>query len=113
MSARELREVPGETLRNLRPCQAKRKRRPGARKRVYLAALKSPHWRRLRREVFERAGGTCERPGCANEPEELAHLTYERLGEELPGDVEAQCGACNGAEREQRIARHVFGGDGT
>lgn len=110
LSARQLRQLSDEQIRSLRPCATKRKPQPTARKRIYQAALRSPHWRALRERVRERCGGRCEVPGCEGEFEELAHLTYERLGNERDDDVQAQCKAHNQGEREQRIARHVLGG---
>lgn len=110
--ARDLRDLDAETIRGLRLFVRKRRPKPTARKRAYLAALKSPHWRKLRERIRERSAGACEVPGCDGEFQELAHLTYERLGSELDGDVQAQCRAHNQNERERRIARSVLGGPG-
>lgn len=109
---RELRELDGELLRDLPMIQRKTKRQPNSRKRAYQAALKSAHWRELRKIVGERSRGKCEakRPGCTGAYEHLGHRTYERLGAEVPEDVQAECAACSSDERTQRITRGVLGG---
>lgn len=108
--ARELRQIPASQILSLKPCTKKRKPQPTARKRVYQQALKSEHWKKLRERVRARCEGRCEVPGCEGDFEELAHLIYERLGAERDEDVQAQCKAHNQGEREQRITRHVLGG---
>lgn len=111
--ARDLREMPPEALEHLGVAVPRHRPQPGARKRAYRDALRSPRWRELRERVFARAGGMCERKGwgCTGRATELGHLTYERLGDELDEDVEACCRTCNLEERRQRIAQHVLGGD--
>lgn len=111
--ARDLREMPPEALAHLGLAVPKHNPQPGARKRAYQAALRSPRWQELRERVAERAGGMCERKGwgCTGKGTELGHLTYERLGYERDEDVEWCCRTCNQEERRERIARHVLGGD--
>lgn len=112
--ARELRELGKEGIDALARAAVKRTAQPNSKKRAYLAALRSSHWKALRERVFERAGGRCEAeeaPGirCTRPATDLAHLTYERLGKELDVDVQAQCSGCNQDERRRRITRAVFG----
>lgn len=60
----------------------------------YRAYMRSAEWRRRRLEVIRRAGGICER--CHRWPiVNVHHLTYERLGAELPGDLLGVCPRCH------------------
>ena len=89
----------------------KKKSQPNSKRRAYNAALKTARFKELRRLVIENAGGLCQRQGrnCTIEATQAGHLTYERLGNELLGDLEANCAACNAEERVERITRHVLG----
>ena len=63
----------------------------------YRRALWSPHWRALRDEVIAwrqayRCAGEC---GQVYGDLQLHHLTYERLGQELPEDVVGLCVECH------------------
>lgn len=107
LTKEEIRDLGPEEIAALPLAIPKRRPRPGARRRRYLEALRSPHWKKLRELVFERDAGRCQR--CGEPATDLGHRTYERLGAELPEDVEAQCRSCNLREREQRIARRVLG----
>lgn len=84
-------------------------------KHEYEQYLRSPGWRVRRAAALKRCGGRCE--DCAREREwaggsgsghlvwpavEIHHLTYERVGNELPDDLVALC------ERHHR-ARHGMG----
>lgn len=69
--------------------QAKRRRR-------YHAALRSAHWKALRRQVFREQDGLCV---CGHEPMTvLDHKTYARLGHELREDVQGLGAVCNARE---------------
>lgn len=69
----------------------------------YLAYIKSPAWRARREEALARAGGRCQYevedpaglnhiPRCTRTRHlEVHHLTYARLGNELPEDLEVLC----------------------
>jgi hypothetical protein len=54
-------------------------------------------WAQKRAEILDRADG--EREGCAVEAAtgetEVHHLTYERVGAEMPGDPIARCPGCH------------------
>ena len=67
---------------------------PAPEPRTYDAYLKSAEWIVTRSQVLHRAGGRCERCHGA-EATEVHHLTYERVGDELPGDLQALCPPCH------------------
>ena len=54
----------------------------------------SREWAVLKEAVRERSGGKCERCLVA-EHEETHHVTYERMGWELPEDLQGVCGPCH------------------
>jgi 5-methylcytosine-specific restriction endonuclease McrA len=61
---------------------------------MYEAYLRSDGWRDLRRRVWRRCGGVCER--CGREPmEHVHHLTYERVFDEHLDDLEGVCSWCH------------------
>jgi hypothetical protein len=63
--------------------------------------LNSEEWRELKREIIDERGAECER--CGEEGVlYLHHKTYERLGEELPSDLELLCGDCHKIADEER-----------
>ncbi len=50
--------------------------------------LRSAHWRRFRAVWWaEHPGAVCAVCWCADGPMDLHHVTYERIGRELAGDV--------------------------
>jgi hypothetical protein len=60
----------------------------------YKRYLASREWAVLREQVRERSGDTCER--CRVLPQAAVHhLTYERVGHEDLGDLQATCGPCH------------------
>lgn len=63
----------------------------------YNAYLKSDHWLHTRTDAIIRAGGRCERCNVMpiNESLQVHHLTYERIGEELPTDLMVLCSTCH------------------
>lgn len=70
----------------------------------YRDHLASRAWRLRRREAIERAGGKCER--CGSTWRLTAHhKTYDRLGAELPEDLEVLCGACHINEHRETLDR--------
>lgn len=70
----------------------------------YLAHIQSPEWRIFRLKIFVQRGRKCER--CdSKERLQLHHKTYERLGHELPRDVEILCKICHDMEHGQRLSR--------
>lgn len=72
----------------------KGKRRPDLRAMPYQDYLKTKHWQRVRREALERADGRCQ---LCNSPDhlEVHHRTYERRGQEEPGDLTVLCATCH------------------
>ena len=56
--------------------------------------LKTEHWRRIRAETLDRFGNRC---ALCNETHQLDvhHRTYERRGEEQPGDTIVLCRKCH------------------
>lgn len=70
--------------------------------RQYREYLDSPEWKVRRREAIDAAGKRCKRCGRAGALM-VHHLTYERLGHELPGDLEVVCKVCHPeADRQRR-----------
>jgi hypothetical protein len=60
----------------------------------YRSYIRSPAWKARRIEVIRRAKGICER--CHRWPiVNVHHVTYERLGRELPGDLLGVCNLCH------------------
>jgi len=57
----------------------------------YQQYLESPHWKTLRSEAIERAGGTCQLCNSDRQPLHVHHRTYERIGCEDPGDLIVLC----------------------
>ena len=54
--------------------------------------LRSAAWRRRREAAIARAGHCCEHPGCKRSHRlEVHHLSYERVGHELPEDLRVLC----------------------
>lgn len=73
------------------------------RKERYAKALRSAHWKALRRQVYEEQGGLCI---CGQEPMTvLDHInSYLRLGNELREDVRGLGPVCNARETTQHRA---------
>lgn len=59
----------------------------------YADYLRSPHWRAMREWALERADHRCEH--CGNPADDVHHLTYDRVGGELPDDLVALCRRCH------------------
>lgn len=64
----------------------------------YDAYLQSAHWRAIREWALERSDGRCER--CGSRAEDVHHRSYERVGCELPEDLEALCRSCHQDEHQ-------------
>jgi 5-methylcytosine-specific restriction endonuclease McrA len=67
----------------------------------YEAHLASEEWAAMKRALLQERGARCERCG-APPPLELHHKTYERLGRELPSDLELVCPECHPLADEER-----------
>ena len=60
----------------------------------YQAYLNSPGWRWTRNEALKRARWTCRRCGSRRDLQ-VHHRSYQRLGAELPSDLEVVCFRCH------------------
>ena len=90
--------VPSPTLV---PEVVKDKRYQTKQQREYMRYLQSPRWRTLARAVRMRAKGKCEI--CLRaDGEECAHLTYDRIFNELMTDLLWLCKNCH-RELDERI----------
>jgi hypothetical protein len=82
-------------------------RQQAKRKKVYAAALRSAHWKALKKQVYEEQGGLCI---CGQEPMTiLDHLHYQRLGHELRSDVQGLGDVCNARETTSKRANWMGG----
>lgn len=68
----------------------------------YADYLKSPEWAQKRQRALRFAGFRCQ---LCNSPERLNvhHRTYERLGQELMGDLITLCNDCHSIFHQNRI----------
>lgn len=86
-------------LENKKPMRKANPERLARRRAKYEAAIRSPHWRELRKRAFARAGGVCECPDRCGRPLgkgwTLDHVHYQRLGQERLDDVRALSAPCN------------------
>lgn len=65
-----------------------------ARKQQYAEYLKSERWRQKRRQVIDYQKGTCR--GCLSAPiEEVHHLSYDNIGDELLFQLVGLCRPCH------------------
>jgi len=60
----------------------------------YPAYLETPHWQNCREQALEAAQHRCAICNAANSLE-VHHRTYERRGQESPGDLTVLCGDCH------------------
>lgn len=81
------------TLKAVPPGRRGRGRRPRL-SNEYLRYIRSPLWRTRSRE-YRRAHPICEVRWCSNRATQVHHLTYARLGRELPEDLMAVCTTCH------------------
>ena len=70
----------------------------------YIAYMQSDEWRSTRRIALTRAGNRCESCGESHGLE-VHHLTYKRLGHELPNDLRVLCEDCHDAADRTRAAK--------
>jgi hypothetical protein len=61
----------------------------------YRDYLRTPEWRRTRAAALHRAGHACSLDVTHASDLEVHHRTYERLGEELAGDLVVLCRDCH------------------
>lgn len=74
----------------------------------YATYLQSAGWRRRRDEALKAAGWTCQRCG-ARKGLQVHHLTYERIGAELPEDLQVLCRSCHEGEHLMQDQREHAG----
>jgi 5-methylcytosine-specific restriction endonuclease McrA len=81
------------------PTYKPRRRRRSHRKAKskYLQYLHSPYWIAFRKFVINERGSQCEMCGLMGAVQ-VHHLSYERIGRELPIDVQLLCRSCHTAE---------------
>lgn len=60
----------------------------------YVKYVRSSDWIRRNNEILA-ARPICERPCCGAPSEFVHHLRYDRLGRELPEDVQVMCRSCS------------------
>ena len=68
----------------------------------YLIYLSSPEWKSKRHEALRRADYHCQRCPQWGQPLDVHHKSYERLGCELPSDLEVLCRPCHKIADSQR-----------
>lgn len=74
----------------------------------YLAYLNSPTWRHTRNEALKRAHYTCKRCGSRRDLN-VHHRSYERLGRELPSDLEVLCFGCHNEHHREEAKTNPLG----
>jgi len=72
----------------------------------YKEYLRTPHWKCRREEKLHAAGRRCQVCNRSSVPLEVHHRTYERLGEELDGDLTVLCRDCHSTFHEHRRLGH-------
>lgn len=70
----------------------------------YEAHIRSAKWKNMRRDLFRMRGKKCEECGKISPNLEVHHLTYDRLGNELPRDLKIVCRQCHVEEDKKRAA---------
>lgn len=65
---------------------------------VYLA---SAEWRDKRKQVWDRAKGTCEE--CGGRGRDVHHQTYARIGDERLEDLILLCRECHEAKHPKKV----------
>lgn len=68
----------------------------------YEKHLKSSRWKNIRRDLFRLRGHKCEVCNMTSPNLEIHHITYKRLGCELPSDLKILCKKCHIQEDKKR-----------
>lgn len=76
---------------------------------LYNAYLRTPAWREKREQAFARWGRLCP---CGEPATDVDHLTYRRLGNELPRDLLPLCRPCHAKVTKARSAAAAKPGEG-
>jgi 5-methylcytosine-specific restriction endonuclease McrA len=80
----------------------------------YEEYLRSPKWRRKRKDRLQIDGHACQKCGATSKQYrlEVHHLTYERLSDERMEDLQTLCVLCHPFEtseqRRKKYANRVF-----
>ena len=61
----------------------------------YADYLQSPEWRERRKQALDWARNACQLCNSPQEPLNVHHRTYDRLGAELPADLVVLCKKCH------------------
>ncbi len=102
-----------QTKRDRKKTKAERERKARARSKdrlrrlrsmPYGLYLKTPHWRRTRKQALKRAEYRCERCHRSNRVLHVHHTTYERRGREKKGDLEVVCVCCHDDSHADMLA---------
>ena len=89
---------PHQTVKQPKPKPARRYRN----KEEY---YQSKRWREIRAFALIRAKNRCQK--CGREDQlEVRHLTYDRLYNELPNDLEVLCDKCHHEQSDERGKGH-------
>jgi len=67
----------------------------------YINYLRSPKWKRFRKQVFLEKGRICK---CGRRATEIAHKNYKQIYKERIKDVDPSCSICN---REEYLKRKL------
>lgn len=62
---------------------------------TYKKYIDSPQWKFFRDSIIRQRGTMCERCGKDRPPLNVHHISYVRLGNELPEDVKVYCLPCH------------------
>lgn len=68
----------------------------------YEQRINSPEWKTLKFKLMQYRGSRCEKCEINTTFLELHHLTYDRLGRELPSDLQLLCHHCHVIADKQR-----------
>lgn len=62
---------------------------------LYNFYMKSPRWESKRLNILKRDNFICKYENCTRKATQVHHLTYDRLGDELPEDLLSICAKCH------------------
>jgi phage terminase large subunit GpA-like protein len=71
-------------------------------RKAYNQYIKSSAWKKLCKQVRQRARNICERCRCFATRLEVHHLTYERFQNELLDDLQGLCPSCHAIADQER-----------